>query len=72
MRAVRTVLAVSEPAMIAKPPSCATASTEGRSVSGSPSPLCNPFQGAERVGLDTFAYQVVEQVLPARVGIQPL
>ena len=69
--AVRTLLVVSEPAMIANPPSWATSPTEGRSASGSSSPLCDRLQLGEHDGLQVSTYEVVEQVLPSRACLQP-
>ena len=45
---------------------------EGRSVSESPSPLCDLLQRAESVGLKALPHQMVEQVLLTRAGFQPL
>ena len=72
MTAERTLLVVSEPATIANVPFCAMSSKEGRSASGSSSPLCDRFQSSEHVGRDVLAYQVVKQILSICADPQPL
>jgi len=63
---VRTLLVVSEPTMMVDFPTSATMAEDGRSLSGSASPLCNRTlsdKGASTLG--TEAYQVIKESLSA-------